>query len=41
MSLDSFRIEYIPQKVSIKIKITSITHDIFRRQSEDSIMCGF
>ena len=39
--LDSFRIEYIPQEVLNKIKHKSITHNIFRIQDDDSIMCGF
>ena len=38
---DSFRIEYIPQKVLDKIKDKSITHNIFRTQDNDSVMCGF
>ena len=38
---DSFGIEYIPQEVLNKIKDKSITHNIFRIQDEDSIMCGF
>ena len=38
---DSFGIEYIPQEVLNKIKDTSITHNIFRRQDNESIMCGF
>ena len=38
---DSFGIEYIPQEVSSKIKDKSITHNIFRIQSDDSIMCGY
>ena len=37
---DSFEIECIPQEVLNKIKDKSITHDIFRTQSNDSIMCG-
>ena len=36
-----FEIEYIPQAVLSKIKNKSITHNIFRVQSDDSIMCGF
>ena len=35
---DSFRIEYITQEV---IEDESITHNVFRIQSDDSIMCGF
>ena len=36
---DCFWIEYIPQEVITKIKDESITHNIFRIQSDDSIMC--
>ena len=39
--LDSFGIEYIPQEVLNKIKDKSITHNIFRIQDDESIMCGF
>ena len=38
---DSFGTEYIPQEVLSKIKDKSITYNIFRIQSDDSIMCGF
>ena len=38
---DSFGIDYIPQKVLRKIKDKSITHNIFRAQSDDSIMSEF
>ena len=38
---DSFGIEYIPQEVLNKIKDKSITHNIFRIQDNESIMCGF
>ena len=38
---DSFGIEYIPQEVLNKIKDKSITHNIFRIQSDDSIISGF
>ena len=38
---DSFVIEYIPQEVLNKIKDKSITHNIFRIQDTESIMCGF
>ena len=38
---DSVGIEYIPQEVLNKIKDKSITHNIFRIQDNDSIMCGF
>ena len=41
MYLDSFGIEYIPQEVLNKIKDKSITHNIFRIQDNESIMCGF
>ena len=36
-----FKIKYIPQCVSNKIKDKSITHNIFRIESNDSIMCRF
>ena len=36
-----FEIEYIPQEVLNKIKDKSITHNIFRIQDNESIMCGF
>ena len=39
--LNKFGIEYIPQEVLSKIKYKSITHTIFRIQSDDSVMCGF
>ena len=38
---DSFGIEYIPQEVLKKIKDKSITHNIFRIQDNESIMCDF
>ena len=38
---DSFEVEYIPEEVLRKIKDKSITHNIFRTQSDHSIMCGF
>ena len=41
MYLHSFGIEYIPQEVLNKIKDKSITHNIFRIQDNESIMCGF
>ena len=41
MYFDSFGNEYIPQEVLNKIKDKSITHNIFRVQNDDSIMCGF
>ena len=34
-------IEYIPQEILSKIKSKSITHNIFRIQDNESIMCGF
>ena len=37
---DSFEFEYIPQEVLNKIRDKSITQNIFRIQSDDSIMCG-
>ena len=36
--MDSFGIKYVPQE---KIKYKSITHNIFRIQDDDSLMCGF
>ena len=38
---DYFGIEYIAQEVLNKIKDKSITHNIFRIQDNDSIMCVF
>ena len=38
---DSFGTEYIPQEVLGKIKDKSVTHNIFRIQDDDSIICGF
>ena len=38
---DSLGIEYIPQEVFKKIRDKSITHNIFKIQSDDSITCGF
>ena len=38
---DSFGIEYILPEVLSKIKDKSITHNIFRIQFDDSIMCRF
>ena len=38
---DSFGTEYIPQELLNKIKDTSITHNTFRMQDNESIMCGF
>ena len=41
MQLDSFRIEYIPQKVTHKTRDKSISLNIFKIQDNDSFMCGF
>ena len=41
MYFDSLGIEYIPQEVLNKIKGISITHNIFRIQDNESIMCRF
>ena len=38
---DYFGIEYIPQEVLNKIRDKSITHNIFRIQANESVMCGF
>ena len=38
---DSFGIEYIPLEVLNKIRDKSITHNIFRIQHNESVMCGF
>ena len=38
---NSFGIEYIFQRILNKIKDKSITHNIFRIQDNESIMCGF
>ena len=38
---DSFRIEYIPQEVLIKIIKKKITHNRFRIPEDESVMCGF
>ena len=38
---DSFGIEYTPQEVLNKIKHKSITHNIFRIQDNQSIVCRF
>ena len=37
---DSFGTEYIPQEVLNKIKDKSVTHNIFRIQDNEYIMCG-
>ena len=39
--LDPFGTEYITQEVLNEIKDKSITHNIFRIQDNESIMCGF
>ena len=39
MYFDSFGIDYTPQEVLNKIKDKSITHNIFRIQSDNSVMC--
>ena len=41
MYFDSFGIEYITQEVLNKFKDKFITHNIFRIQSDDSVMCEF
>ena len=38
---DSFGIEYIPQELLNKIRDKPITHNIFRIQENESVMCGF
>ena len=38
---ESSGIEYIPQEVLNKIRDKSISRNIFRMQSDDSVMCGF
>ena len=38
---DSFGMEHILQEALSKIKDKSITHNIFRIQYDDSIMCRF
>ena len=38
---DSFGIEYIPQEILNKITDKSITPNMLKIQSDDSIMCGF
>ena len=40
MYFDSFGIENILQEALNKIRDKSITHNIFRIQNEDSIVCG-
>ena len=41
MYFDSFGIEIIFQEVLKKIRDKSITHNIFRIQDNEPIMCGF
>ena len=41
MYVDFFGIKYISQEVLIKLKDKSVTHNIFRIQDNDSVMCGF
>ena len=41
IKMNTFEIEYIPREVLNKIKDKSITHNIFRIQNNESIMCGF
>ena len=38
---DFFGVAYNPQEVLNKVKDKSITHNIFRIQDNESIMCGF
>ena len=38
---DSFGSKYIPQEVLNKIRDKSITHNIFRIQDSESVLCGF
>ena len=38
---DSYGIEYIPQDEVSKTEDTPITHKIYRKSSDDSIMCEF
>ena len=38
---DSFGIKYIPLEVLSQIRDKSITHNIFRIQDNEFIMCGF
>ena len=41
IQLYTFRIEYTPQEVLNKIRDKSITHNIFRIEDDDSIICEF
>ena len=38
---DTFAIEYNPQEVLSKCNDKSITHNIFKIQDDESILCGF
>ena len=38
---DFFGIEYVPQEVLSKIRDKSITHNIFKIQDDESLLCGF
>ena len=40
-TLNSFVIEHIPQEVLNKIRDRSVTHNIFRIQGNESIVCEF
>ena len=37
---ESFGLEYIPQEVLNKVRDKSVTHNIFRIQDKESVMCG-
>ena len=41
MRFDSFGIEYNPQEVLNKIRDKSITYNLFKTQSNNSVMCEF
>lgn len=41
LDFDSSEIQYIDQDIINKIKDKSITHNIFRQQSDDALKCGF
>ena len=41
MYFDSFGIEYVLQELLSKFKDKATTHNIFKIQDHDSIMCGF
>ena len=38
---DFFGTEYVPQEVLSKIRDKSITHNIFKIQDDESLLCGF